>query len=355
VNVVNVYNLHNDRGGWSPLREGPHSFSNVDRAFNDDRVRGGISSMRGDQFGRARVPAQQSRIDPGAFRQASMITGGNPVSPSRESYRSSDRQVNPGAVPNRALGNQRFFSPGSRQYPAQQGRFNGNSPSNRAVNGPSGGPAENSRPGWRSFSGATSNPQGNVRVNGGPGGRGYAPSPSANEGSHQPPQGYVRGGNYGGNSGSNGYSRPPLDMQQPVVSPRATPPAPPDRGNSEYGRGAPPLSGGNPGNYDRGGAYSNGGPSLYRGAPPNSGGNRGDYGRGNMGRYSGGGAAPQPSYRGGAPSSGSYGRGSYGGGAPAPSNHGGPSGGGSSRGGYSGGGSRGGSSGGGHSSGHDHH
>ena len=58
---------------------------------------------------------QQSRIDAGSFRQASVMTGANPVSPSRESFQSTDRQVNPSSIPSRANGNQRFFSSNGRQ------------------------------------------------------------------------------------------------------------------------------------------------------------------------------------------------------------------------------------------------
>ncbi len=67
----------------NPLRGGPRAISNIDRAGSDEHVRGGISSMQSNQFGRGRVPMQQSRIDPGTFRQASLMTGANPVSPSR--------------------------------------------------------------------------------------------------------------------------------------------------------------------------------------------------------------------------------------------------------------------------------
>ena len=41
VNVVNVYNIHNNYGGFAPLREGPRAFSNLNRAFTDERVRDG--------------------------------------------------------------------------------------------------------------------------------------------------------------------------------------------------------------------------------------------------------------------------------------------------------------------------
>ena len=128
VNVVNVYNIHNNCGGFAPLREGPRAFSNLNRAFTDEHVRAGVSSMSSNQFGRGRVPMQQQRFDAGSFRQASVMTGSLPVTPSRESFRPSDRQVSPGAIPNRASANQRFFSSSGRtgtpQAARSQGGFN---------------------------------------------------------------------------------------------------------------------------------------------------------------------------------------------------------------------------------------
>ena len=152
VNAVNVYNIHNNSGGgFAPLRSGPNGFSNVDRAFSDGRVRDGVSSMRSDQFGRGRVPAQQQRFDAGSFRQASVMTGANPVSPSRESFRPSDRQVSPGAIPNRAVSSQRFFSGNARQGIQGQAE-RGQSGFNRSGNPSAGQPQQNNaRPGFRSF------------------------------------------------------------------------------------------------------------------------------------------------------------------------------------------------------------
>jgi len=86
-------------------------------------VRGGFSSMQSNQFGRGRVPMQQSRVDAGTFKQASVMTGANPVSPSHESFRPSDRPVNASALPSHANSNQRFFS------------TNGNAHQNASVQG----------------------------------------------------------------------------------------------------------------------------------------------------------------------------------------------------------------------------
>jgi len=322
VNVVNVYNVHNNFGGIGPLREGPRAFSNVGRAFTDERVRAGFSSMQGSQFGRGAVPARQARIDANSFRQASMMTGANPVSPSRESFRATDRQASAASIPSRANGNQRFFSSSASvhqntSFQAERGSSNFNRGGNPAgVSGPSNreqagarsfvptnsanvnrGSAssqtpqsvQSARPGWHTFtppSGQQMQSSGGRSFEGQTGAQPRSSYSQQSESSRQY-QNNSRG-NFSGNA--SGYSRPTLDMRQPVVTPRSggSYPAPAERGT--YGAGP-----------------SNGG---YRGAP-SGGGNSGGY-------------------------------------RSAPS-------GGSPRGGYSGGGSRGGSSGGGHSSsGHGH-
>ena len=301
VNVVNVYNIHNNCGGFDPLRGGPHAYSNVDRAFSDARVRGGISSMQSSEFGRGRVSMQQSRIDPATFRQASVMTGANPVSPSRESFRSTDRQVSPSAIPNRSTSNQRFFSSNVRQNNSfQAGRgaseFNrGGSPAGNMSRGPAteqgqrgftppasqrGQSIQSSRPGWRTFT----PPSGRqTQSNGGrtfEGQGGTQPRSNYSQPAAPPRQyqNYSRGGFSG--SASN---RPTLNMQQPVVTPRG--------GGSYYGR-AP--SGGSYGGY-RGGPSGGG---SYSGRPSPS---------APSGGYSGGG------YRGGSSSGGSRGGNSGGG------------------------------------------
>ncbi|MBZ5661632.1 MAG: FecR domain-containing protein [Acidobacteriia bacterium] len=364
VNVVNIYNIHNDRGGFEPLRGGPHGYSNVDRAFSDARVRDGISSMRGDQFGRGAVPRQQSRFDSNSLRQASVITGGNPVSPSRESFRSTDRQVNSNAIPNRANSNQRFYSSNARQGASaqadrSQGGFNRGGATNNAQ-----APQNSSRPGFRSFGPSNSgqvnsgnrqggfdsrgnqpqqnmarpgsnqsgqsfhnfgsNNSGNVNRGPAPGetsrqpqqnmqsqprgftppapqqqssrpgwrpftppsnqsqpsgggrtyeGQGAGPSRQGYSQPAQPPQQYQN--NSRQSSGTYGYNRPALNMQQPVVRPRGGTysPAPSMRSAPSGGYGGGGYRGG-----PSGGGYGGG----YRGGP--SGGSRG----GNPGGGSGG-------------------------------------------------------------------
>ena len=403
VNVVNIYNIHNDREhGFAPLREGPRGYSNVDRAFSDPHVRSGISSMGSRDFGRGSVPTHQQRFDEGSLRQASVITSGHPVTPSRESFRPSDRQVSPGAIPSRASTNQRFYSSNARagrsvQTPGAQGGFNrggngavnqpqqnagrpgfgnfgpnnsgnansgnrqgspnsgNNSPQQNADRsgsrnfGPSGAgnmnrgqtpeqanrPSENTqgsrgyvppvsqqsqsnssaRPGWRTFTPPSSaQPEAGGRNYGGQGPGQSRPNSQPSESQRQYP------GNSRGNSGSggSGYSRPPLNMQQPVVTPRggtySYPRSSPNNGGYNSGSGGASRGGSQGGGY-QGGDYRSAPPSGggYRSAPPSGGGYRG--------------APPSGGYSGGGSRGGSSGGG----------NRGGYSGGGSSRGGSSGG------------------
>jgi hypothetical protein len=363
VNVVNVTNInninihdHDHFGGLDPLRRGPGAVSNIDRASSDAHIRSGFTSMKGSEFGRGRVPTQQPKMDPGTFKQASVMTGAHPVSPSRQSFQSTDRQVNPHSLPSQSASNRRFFS-----NPSNTGRVN-NAPQTGASSFNRGGnngtnpgqstartlgssnsptvnrgpattqerqPIQSSRPGWHTFT----PPSGQQRQMSG--GRSNEPQtggqPRVNN--SQPPQ-FPRQNqapsNSRGNFNSNGPGRPTLDMHQPVVTPRG--------GNSSPSR--PPSNGGNysapsgRGSYGGGGSYPSRGPSgggNYSAPPAPR----------NYGGSGGGGfhpSAPSPAPRGG---SGGYSGGGF---HPAPA----PSSGGSRGGGYSGGGgSRGGSGGGG--------
>jgi hypothetical protein len=337
VNVVNVTNIHNNYGGMNPLREGSHAYSNIDRASSDARVRGGISSMQSNQFGHGRVSMQQSRIDPGTFRQARVMTGANPVSPSRESFQSTNRQVNPSSIPSRSSGNQHFFSSSARQNSSvQTGRsgsnFSGsenlggnasrgpasgqmsrqtptpNQSTNQASNqgqrgfnspsspsGQQGQPIQSSRPNWHPFTppsgqqtqssgGRTFEGQGGSQ----PQSRSNVPQASQPPRQYQNNQNASRGGFTGG-----GSSRPTLNMQQPVVTPRGggsysgrPMPSAPSGGNGGY-RGGPPSGGGSYSSRPMPSAPSGGG---YRGGPPSGGSHGGNSpGGGSHGGSSGGG------------------------------------------------------------------
>jgi uncharacterized protein DUF6600/FecR-like protein len=293
VNVVSTYNIHNERGGLEPLRRGPGAFSNIERASSDARVRAGFSSMESSQFGRGRVPVRQTGIEASTFRQTRMMTGVNPVTPSRQSFQSTDRQVNPRSVPSTPVSNQRFFSSNNARLtgPAQAGGVNrgpnatANSPQSNArgfapgnpanVNrGPSSTeprePVQSSRPGWRTFTPPSGSPSVNRQVQANPGRtlEGQA-GPQARPNFSQPAQPPRQSQNPNGPRGNpNGYgsNRPTLDMHQPVVTPRAA--------------GAPPARGGFNGNNAGG----------YRPAPPSGGPRGGNSGAPSHGGKSGGGS-----------------------------------------------------------------
>jgi len=390
TNVTNVTNIHNNYGGLPPLREGPHAFSNMREAATNERVRGGISSMQSGQFGRDRVPMQQSRIDAASFHQASVMTGAHPVSPSHESFHPTNQQVSPASIPNRASNNQRFFSSNARSSaPVQAG--NGASNSNHGTNGATGQTQPNApRPGFHSFGptnssnaspgnrpggfGASGNASGNVNRNPAPQ-QMARPSQSPNQGQHTftPPTSQPNQSIQSSRPGWRTFtppSTPPSRQPQSSGGGRSfTPPSTPPSRQAQSNSGAQPRSsysqppqsprqfqGDSRGNFNN---YGSNRPSLnmhqpvvtprsggsYSGRPTPSTPSGGGYG-GYRGGPSGGGSysgRPMPS----APSGGNYGGGGY---------HGAPSGGGSHggySGGYSGGGQRGGSSGsngGGHSS-----
>ncbi len=256
VNVANVYNVHNNFGGVGPLRAGPNAFSNVDRAFSDERVRGGVSSMQADQFGRGRVPAQQARVDEGSFRQASMLTGRNPVSPSRESFQSTNRQVNPSSIPSRSSSSQHFFSNTARQNTSVQsgrGASNFNQGGNQAGNvSRAQSSNQSSRSGWSTFGSRS----GQIQSTGGRTfeGQGAAQPRSNYPQSSASPRQYQD--NSRGSYNGSGSSRPTLNMRQPVVTPRG--------GGSYSGRA--PSSGGYRGAPSGGGSHggSSGGGHSHR-------------------------------------------------------------------------------------------
>ncbi|MBZ5695623.1 MAG: FecR domain-containing protein [Acidobacteriia bacterium] len=397
VNVVNVTNIHNTtiinnnfRDSFRPLAGDGfrgRRFSNVDEAFRNDRVRGGMSSMAGNEFGRAAVSRHQDRISEASFRQSSLVAGKMPMSPSRESFSPSGRAANPSAFRSAPPNTQRFFNGGARanntnasaprsfgnaneanrpqsgfgnrsangatmtqaprtlENPSQSGREQSPSGNNRSSGwfgrssaqapqqtpsqtlsqnrGNAPAPAQSNRPGWHTFtppqSGAVARPapgssagnRGEVNNSGrgsfappsrpssqggsqgapqgGPAenrsgwqhftppsrtvqpqesGRGFA-QPNQSQRSFNPPSAASRGSN------PNSYSRPPLNMRQPIVTPR---------GGGSYG-----------GNYPRGsysqprGGYSaprgNGGYSAPRGGN-GGGGNRGGGGGGGGNRGS---------------------------------------------------------------------
>ncbi len=253
------------RGGFRPLAgQGfrGRQFSNLDMALRNDRVRGGISSMQGDRFGRAAVSPHQERISSASFQRASLMTGKMPVSPARDSFSPSGRAANPASFRNAPSASQHFFNGGARANAGISSRQSSSFANSRAGSSFGGGrnaSVQSSRPGWRTFSPpsgssntrapAMNSARGNFGQSESRGSNQSRPSLGAenqNRGSWQhftPPshqsqaQGQAYGRGYAQSNGSergyrpseqtyrggysNSDSRPPLNMRQPIVTPRS--------------------------------------------------------------------------------------------------------------------------------------
>jgi hypothetical protein len=190
-----------------------------------------------------------------------------------------------------------------------------NSPANSTVRGDVGKSSAPDNGGWRRFSDSSPTQRGGAAISGSPRGTSPAgevprvprPETSVRQGSsgndeswrHFTPQprGTMQDSPSSGSprglsqDSSRGYSRPPLEMRQPIVTPRAS------EANGAPSRGASPSRGG--GGYGNGGGYSGGGghsqPSGGGGhsQPSGGGGNHGGSGGGGNHGGSGGGGSPR--------------------------------------------------------------
>jgi Family of unknown function (DUF6600)/FecR protein len=321
-----------DRDGFRPIGpRGDRSFSNVNEAFRNNRVRSGMVSMRSNEFGRGAVHGVGTRMSEASFRQASMVSGRMPISPSHQSYSASSRAANPASFRHAPSNSQHFFSAAGRGSNGFAGRsannnvsgresFSGNRGNSQArsfSNGGSGnrGAITSSRPGWHTFTppqsggnrgseargfsgnnrGETSNNsfnRGNSQAQSGNRGGWEHFSPQAQQSdrgsnrSFSSPQSTSRGGY--SNSYSHSYSRPQLNMRQPIVTPRGGGNYYGNSGRNEYRGYSQPR-----GNYSAPrGNYSapRGNYSAPRGnySAPRGGGGGGNHGGGG-GSHGGGG------------------------------------------------------------------
>ena len=315
-NSVNVTNINNFRNGFGPLGpRGERSFSNVNEAFRNDRVRSGLVSMDSNRFGRDAVHGGGPAVSAASFRQASLAGGRMPSSTSRESFSPSGRAANPASFRGAPSSSQHFFSAAGRTNAASNGAASRSSAntSNAAVRSPSGfsgntgrnanaGAVTSNRSGWRTFtppqSGAANHSAEGFAANNRAGANAGAQAenrsgwqhftPPARQNQAQP-QAFNRGFSQPNQSQrsytppsasrggySNSYSRPTLDMRQPIVTPRGGSSA---RGGYTQPRGA--YSAPAPrGSYSapRGGGYS----------APHGGGSGGGGGGHSSGGHSGG-------------------------------------------------------------------
>ncbi len=103
TNITNVYNIHN--GGMPPLRTGTR-YSNLRLAVTNDRIRGAVSTVPANNFGRGHFKPQP--VSREMFRDGKVVAGNLPVVPTRESLRVSDRAAAPSTI--RGGQPQRFFT-----------------------------------------------------------------------------------------------------------------------------------------------------------------------------------------------------------------------------------------------------
>lgn len=161
-NAIGFREYNNVHLGFGPLHgDRGRQFSNIHEAFTNDRIRSGISSMNGSEFGRGRVPTNQGRISQADFNGARAMTGRVPMAPSRASYSPTGRLANSAQFRNVPSNSQRFFS-ANRPSPgaANRGVVNGAQGSrqqtpfgnNNAARGNSpAAPAQNRANGWHTF------------------------------------------------------------------------------------------------------------------------------------------------------------------------------------------------------------
>lgn len=294
------FNRFGDRfGGFGPLRGG--GFSNIAH-FDDPHVSRGLSTVGANHFGTGRVSAVAATHE--QLSGARMMTGNLPVVPSRASLSASGRAAAPSTIRN--SGSQHFFGTQSTarsqsfeqetshlQQSMQQNHFSaitagghaaenateargtaagmGKSSAGTPVSGretagstnstnrpeaSSASRGEANRGEWKTFSPSNSESTARSGNSTGSSNRGESASywnrtaPSSNSRAAGP-AGYERGGS---------YSRPQLDMRQPIVQPRSSGAYGGYHGSPSYGgsRGGS-SSGGGGGHPSGGGGHSSGG------------------------------------------------------------------------------------------------
>lgn len=287
-------------GPLGPLGRGGIG-SNLGRMMTDARVRGGISSLGANQFGRARVDGP-AHIGVDQLRQAQAIRGSLPVAHTAASMRGVSRVV---GAPARA-GATHFFGSTERSASnfggARSGANFGGARSGAVARG--GAQAG----GWQRFSASGANRGGTASSERFAGNRGgsaagangwhsFTPGGNNNAGRSQfsgSRGGAAAGGNWqrftpeGGSRGGAGRAeqgRQPLDMHQPIMTPRSQPGYSGGRGSSA------PRSGGRSGGGRNFSGFSGSAPSFGGGSSRSFGGGSARSFGGGSGRSFSGGSA----------------------------------------------------------------
>jgi hypothetical protein len=318
VVAFNRFGTFNRFGGIAPLHGGTQ-FSNVAH-INDAHVSGGVSTVGAGQFGSGRTPAVAATH--AQLSSAHMMTGNMPVVPTRASLSASGKTAAPSTIHNTAAEHfagtqstartesfqqqtehlqqwmqQNHFSPvtagrstasteshgvqghgseargaSSAGTAASSGRStSGTATSSRGVNSTatqsehSATAGEPNRSEWKTFTPPSHSGESAAR-----GESGAASSSRSESGSYwnrtTPSSSYSRG-SYSGYGGS--YSRPQLNMRQPIVQPRSSDGYGGYRGTTGYGGSRGGYSGGYGGSHSApsgsGGGHPSGGSSGHSG------------------------------------------------------------------------------------------
>jgi hypothetical protein len=279
-----------NRGGFAPLRAGSR-FSNVNLAMHDANFRG-ATSVSGKEFGSAHMNAQA--MTHAQMQNARFNTGRLSVSPTRESMSASGRSAAASTTRN-VSENQHFFSTRAAAAGAANGRSLNSSASNErsSANGRDAGRSGNAASareggnsgGWQKFSpmarsssesartgeaaGRTSAENRSMASGGSRGAENRSPYGSSRSASPESRSYGSAGRAYGGSS------RPPLNMRQPIVTPRSYGGGAYGGRSSGYGGGrSAPSFGGHSAPSSHGGGAPHGGGGSHGG-----GGGHGGHGR----------------------------------------------------------------------------
>jgi hypothetical protein len=259
VNNVSITNINNFHNGFAPLGGNrARQFSNFNGALHNDRIRNGISSQAGNEFGRGAVSRNQEHVSAESFRSGQMMGGKMPVTPSRESFSPSGRNAGASSMHAGTAGSQRFFNSsghfngpnnssvarsaggnGGRGFGGNNGGFNSGARGDSNFGGNrnssnSSSSVQSNRGGWQKFSppsgsngrsgsgfGADNRSTPNNSGRGSFGSSGSASgNESVNRGGWQHYSPNTSSSRSGSSNSSNSYSRPSLNMRQPIVTPR---------------------------------------------------------------------------------------------------------------------------------------
>jgi FecR protein len=288
------FGTFNRFGGIAPLHAGTR-FSNVAH-INDAHISSGVSTVGAGQFGSGRTPAVAATH--AQLSSAHMMTGNMPVVPTRASLSASGRAAAPSTIHSTASDHfagtpttahtesfqqQTAHLQQSMQQshfsPVTAGRSTGSTATESRGTPSTGASANSSKPatgsepnrgGWKTFT-----PPSHSSESAGRSENSLGTSNRGESGSYwnrtTPSSSYPRGSS----SGYGGYSRPQLNMRQPIVQPRSSDGYGGYRGSPSYGGTRGGYTGGYSGGYS-GGSHtapsSGGGGSHSSGGSGHSGG-----------------------------------------------------------------------------------